>query len=170
MLFYLFPEWEIKNNPIEYYVPSIQITVVPRTIQKTRRRPPLPTKPFIPLESEEEEIIEDVRINQNEIKGESDSLSYQEFLAGVPLSFKPRQILEVVPQNVNEDIRGIIILQLRIGISGKVTNYRVILNSTDSDVCLQNAIDAAKKSVWEAAVVNDKPVIYWIEKTYKFNL
>ena len=61
-------------------------------------------------------------------------------------------------------------LQLKIGKNGRVIDYRVVLDNTNSKKCLDHAIEAAKKSIWEAAVVNGKAVEYWIEKTYKFNL
>jgi hypothetical protein len=84
------------------------------------------------------------------------------------LPFIPRQILEVVPQNI-DGIKGTIILVLRIGIDGFVKEHKVIYNTSNDEACLLNSIDAAYKSRWEQVKIEGKQVQYWIEKTYKFN-
>lgn len=86
----------------------------------------------------------------------------------LPLPFVPRQILEVVPQNV-ESVKGTIILVLKIGTDGFVKEHKVIYNTSNDDACLMNTIDAAYKSRWEQVKIEGKQVQYWIEKTYRFN-
>jgi hypothetical protein len=84
------------------------------------------------------------------------------------LPFVPRQILEVVPQNM-DGIKGTIILVLRIGTDGFVKEHKVIYNTSNDDACLMNTVDAAYKSRWEQVKIEGKQIQYWIEKTYKFN-
>jgi hypothetical protein len=84
------------------------------------------------------------------------------------LPFVPRQILEVVPQNV-EGVKGTIILVLKIGTDGFVKEDKIIYNTTNNSECLKNTIDAAYKSRWEQIKIEGKQIQYWIEKTYKFN-
>lgn len=84
------------------------------------------------------------------------------------LPFIPRQILEVVPQNV-DGVKGTIILILKIGTDGFVKEDKIIYNTTNSTECLKNTIDAAHKSRWEQIKIEGKQIQYWIEKTYKFN-
>lgn len=84
------------------------------------------------------------------------------------LPFVPRQILEVVPQNV-EGVKGTIILILKIGTDGLVKEDKIIYNTTNNAECLKNTIDAAYKSRWEQIKMEGKQIQYWIEKTYKFN-
>ena len=84
------------------------------------------------------------------------------------LPFVPRQILEVVPQNV-EGVKGTIILVLKIGTDGFVKEDKIIYNTTNNFECLKNTIDAAYKSRWEQIKIEGKQILYWIEKTYKFN-
>ena len=84
------------------------------------------------------------------------------------LPFVPRQILEVVPQNV-DGVKGTIILLLMIGKDGFVKENKIIFDTSNNAACLKNTIEAAYKSRWEQVKVEGKQVQYWIEKTYKFN-
>jgi hypothetical protein len=86
----------------------------------------------------------------------------------ISLPFVPRQILEVVPQNV-EGVKGTIILVLKIGTDGFVKEDKIIYNTTNNSECLKNTIEAAYKSRWEQIKIEGKQIQYWIEKTYKFN-
>ena len=76
----------------------------------------------------------------------------------------------MIPENIDGNIKGKIILLLKIGKDGKIIDYRVVSNSTKLEIALTNAINAAKKSRWEAGMVGNKLVEYWIEKSYKFNM
>lgn len=84
------------------------------------------------------------------------------------LPFIPRQILEVLPQNV-EGAKGEIILMLKISVDGSVKEHKVIYNTTDDQLCLKNTLEAAYKSRWEKIKMEGTKIEYWIEKTYKFN-
>jgi len=84
------------------------------------------------------------------------------------LPFMPRQVLEVLPQKI-EDVNGMIVLLLKINTFGNVKEHKVILNSTGNTECLQYVLVAAYKSRWESIKVEGNQVEYWIEKTYKFS-
>lgn len=84
------------------------------------------------------------------------------------LPFVPRQILEVVPPNV-EGVKGTIILVLKIGTDGFIKEDKIIYNTTNNAECLKNTIEAVYKSRWEQVKIEGKQIQYWIEKTYKFN-
>jgi len=85
------------------------------------------------------------------------------------LPFVPRQILEVLPQNTDENIKGLIVIKLKIGTDGKVIEHKVITNTTGSQKYSQSVINAAYKSKWEPVKIKANNVVYWIEKTYRFN-
>ena len=85
-----------------------------------------------------------------------------------PLPFVPRQILEVIPQNV-EDANGEIVLLLKIGIDGIVKEHKVVMNTTGDSEVLKHVLDAAHKSRWEKIKMDGRQVEYWIEKTYRYN-
>ncbi|MCL6098397.1 MAG: energy transducer TonB [Bacteroidetes bacterium] len=85
-----------------------------------------------------------------------------------PLPFVPRQILEVIPQNV-EGANGEIVLLLKIGIDGIVKEYKVVMNTTGDSEVLKHVLEAAYKSRWEKIKMDGRQVEYWIEKTYRYN-
>jgi hypothetical protein len=169
LVFYFFPRFKDNKPELLYYAPVIEMIDIPQTRQNQIFRPP-PSKPVIPVQDEEIEFLDQVNIEFIESDYFGDSLSYSEFKSGLPVGYKPRQLLEVVPQNVNETFRGEIVLQLKIDRKGKVIDHRLVYNSTNSEQCLEYAIEAAKKSLWEAAMVDGRPIEYWIEKTYRFNM
>ncbi|MCL6098635.1 MAG: hypothetical protein M1391_08675 [Bacteroidetes bacterium] len=84
------------------------------------------------------------------------------------LPFVPRQILEVIPQNV-EGANGEIVLLLKIGIDGIVKEHKIVMNTTGDNTVLKHVLDAAYKSRWEKIKMEGRQVEYWIEKTYRYN-
>lgn len=84
------------------------------------------------------------------------------------LPFVPRQILEVLPQNI-EGEKGEILLLLKIGKDGFVKEYKVIINTIDDPLGLKNVLEAAYKSRWEKLKMEGTQIEYWVEKKYRFN-
>lgn len=84
------------------------------------------------------------------------------------LPFVPRQILEVLPQNV-EGEKGEILLLLKIGKDGAVKEHKVIINTFNDPFGLKNVVDAAYKSRWEKLKMEGAQIEYWVEKKYRFN-
>ncbi len=84
-----------------------------------------------------------------------------------PLPFIPRQILEVLPQNMGST-NGEIILLLLISRDGSVKEHNVIYDTTNDPICLKNTIDAAYKSKWEKIKIEGNKIEYWVEKRYHF--
>jgi len=84
------------------------------------------------------------------------------------LPFVPRQILEVLPQNVERE-KGEILLLLKIGKDGFVKEHKVIINTLNDSAGLKNVIDAAYKSRWEKIKMEGTQIEYWVEKKYRFN-
>jgi hypothetical protein len=152
---------------LQYTVPSIEVLYIPSTTQKPNRRPK-PIKPFIPVESDEIEILDDVKIEEL-VEGDfetnniiSGPVNYTE------LPYTPRQLFDTMPEKMDESVSGIIVLSLRIGIDGEVKDYNVIQNTTSNVTCLKNVVKAAMLSKWESAILRDQKVEYWIDKTYRF--
>ena len=84
------------------------------------------------------------------------------------LPFVPRQILEVLPQNVEEE-KGEIMLLLKIGKDGSVKEHKVIINTIENPASLKNVLEAAYKSRWEKLKMEGNQIEYWVEKKYRFN-
>jgi len=84
------------------------------------------------------------------------------------LPFVPKQILEVLPQNVDGE-KGEILLLLKIGKDGYVKEHKVIMNTVNDPIGLKNVLEAAYKSRWEKIKIEETQIEYWIEKKYIFN-
>ena len=179
LLFLFFPYIAPPSPPpVEYQ--SLLFTIndlAPNTTQNkiANLKPPEP-KIFIPGTIDEPEILPDEKIvsltkneNKNGGNGNSNVSGKKATFNAQQLPFVPRQILEVLPQNVDENIKGLIVMELKIGTDGKVIEYKVISNTTGSQKYLQSVITAAYKSKWESVKIKDNNVVYWVEKTYRFN-
>ena len=151
--------------------------IAPNTAQKNIKNPKPPEpKILLPDVVDEPEILPDEEIvsqtkaeesgngtNTSAISGRGTALNMPE------LPFVPRQILEVLPQNVDKDAKGFVELSLKIGTDGHVIEHKIIDNTTGSQQVLQSVITAAYKSKWEPVKINNNKIVYWVEKTYSFN-
>lgn len=170
LLFFSFQKFRQPNaEPVVYIAPQLLLMEIPPTTQPKKAGPP-PSKPVIPTPADEIEQLQDVPIELAKGDNLADSSSTQQFIEGLPLETQPRQIIEVVPQNPGSEISGEIILLLRIGQDGRMKDYRLVSNSTRNEKALSSALQAARRSQWEATKVNGQIVEYWIEKIYRFNL
>ena len=168
LLFYFFD----KFDPTSYHFSSgktltIEVVHIPITTQQ-RNIKLRPSKPLIPVESDALELLDYVEI-EDMIQGDSSgfkTISGPVYYTDLP--FTPRQLLDVLPERNNQSVSGLIILSLRIGIDGRVKEYKVIKNTTNCSPCLQNVIKAVQQSKWEPAVINNHKIEYWIDKTYHF--
>jgi hypothetical protein len=179
LLFLFFPYIAPPTAPPPEYQ-SLLFTIndlAPNSTQKNiaNPRPPEP-KIFVPDVTDEPEILPDEDIvsltnteNSGSGKGSSAVTGSSEALDAPQLPFVPRQILEVLPKNADEDFKGYIEMKLKIGADGKVIEHKVIENTTGSQRCLQSVIAAAYKSKWEPIKIKDSKIVYWVKKTYRFN-
>jgi hypothetical protein len=177
VLFIIFP----KISPPPPYVPVYQSLIITindltqNTVQSTIENPKPPEpKIIIPNTIEDPEALPDEKIfsilnNSNPGNGNNVQVAGNESGLDAPiLPFVPKQILEVLPHNSDEDINGYVEIKLKIGTNGKVIEYKVIANTTGSQKYLQSVIDAAYKSRWEPIKINNDKIVYWVEKTYTF--
>jgi hypothetical protein len=179
LFFMFFPHISPPEQPPREYQ-SLLFTIndlAPSTSQQNIKspKPPVP-KIIVPDAVEEPEILPDQDIVSSTESGESgnekgsSNISGEGSILDMPqLPFVPRQILEVLPKNVEKSTKGYIELSLKIGTDGHVIGYKIIGNTTGSDQALQSVIMAAYKSKWEPVKIKDNKVIYWVEKTYSFN-
>jgi TonB family protein len=167
-IFYLFPRFPERVSHETAYQHPMEITSIPPTKQIMRRPPPV--RPLIPAAEAEPEILEPVSVDSPAAAIATGKENSSEFLSGLPEGFRPKQILEVIPEKVSQIYRGVVVLALKISRKGMVSEVRLLKNTTGAGECEQQAVKAAKASIWEPAVVNGYPVTYWIEKTYRFNI
>ncbi|HGY56468.1 MAG TPA: hypothetical protein ENK44_12230 [Caldithrix abyssi] len=169
VVLFLFPRGEII--PPQYTrsdLPVIEVIEIPRTVQKKLLKRPRPTKPAIPVAAEEIELLDQITIDYSEIEQNKPG----EGISDISFTIRdrqPRQLVEVVPEEIDEEIRGVIVLSLKIGRNGKILQHKVIKNSTRSERALQKVLRAAYRSRWEPAIFSGKTIEFWIEKTYVIN-
>jgi len=179
LLFLFFPHISPPPPPpMEYQSLLFTINdIAPNTAQKNIKnpKPPVP-KIFIPDVVDEPEILPDEEIVSQTKAEESGSGKNNSNISGsgtssdMPeLPFVPRQILEVLPQNVDKNAKGFVELSLKIGTDGHVIEHKIIDNTTGSQNILRSVITAAYKSKWEPVKINNNKIVYWVEKTYRFN-
>jgi len=171
LIFYFFPKFETTDLVIPVYItPEILVIDIPRTMQKMAKPRPRPVLPQIPVASENPDILDDVIIEFDMTPVDS-SLFYGPLNASdlMQLHLLPRQVLEILPEKIDKQIKGRIKLSLRIGIDGRVKEHVVLENTTNSETYLANVIKAAENSEWEPITLKGKKREYWIEKTYMFN-
>ncbi len=177
LLFLFFPYIAPSTSPPAKYQ-SLLFTIndlAPNTKQDNiaNPKPPEP-KIFIPDIIDDPEILPDEKIvsltkNENNNGGNGNVSEKGAILNAPQLPFVPRQILEVLPQNVDGNAKGLIVIELKIGTDGKVIEHKVISNTTGSQKYLQSVITASYKSKWESVKIKNNNVVYWVEKTYRFN-
>ncbi|MBN1406355.1 MAG: hypothetical protein JW956_01120 [Calditrichaceae bacterium] len=169
ILFYLFPVF-LSGAFILPDISNPQITVIeiPQTVQKYAKRPPQPSRPAIPIPSDDIALLDDIPIEFEQVQDfiMPGKIFNPDELEGLP--YMPRQVLEVLPEKTENNPKGEILLSLHIDKNGKVKTHKVISNTTGSDICLQHVIKAAYSSRWQPVIIDSSIYEYWIYKTYKF--
>lgn len=180
VIFILFPKVDIKPREIEAPVIVLEIEDIPPTTNPGRQAPKPPARPFIPVESDEailvDEVIEDWdEINLFDLPGVPGLGGYGgKTGVGAMTKVNPRPILEVVPEydekEIDKGVKGLIELFIKINKKGKVTDVHVLKNTTNSKVLEKAVIEAAYKQIYTPAKLNGKPVEDELTRTYTFNL
>ncbi len=166
--FYLFPRFGPITTPKKQTIRiTIQVSEIPPTHQpfaKKRIRPQVP-EIGVPVVGEEADFPEDLPLNRTA----GDTLTtYQ--LTGKPVEIPARPLLDVYPDISTTSCKGVVRLLLLVNRTGKIEAVEVLENTTGSRKCLNLAIQAARRSRWLPARINQQPVDSWVTKTYKFNL
>ncbi len=176
LLFLFFPEISPPSKPPPVYQ-SVLITINDITQNTVQSEISIlkPSEPKIIISNviDDPDILPDEKIiksSKSESTGKGDSYitSNNSVIDARLLHFIPKQILEVLPSNTDDDITGYIALRLKIGTDGKVIGHKLIVNTTGSNKYLQNVIVAAYKSRWEPIKIDNNNIDYWVEKTYTF--
>jgi len=172
LFFYIFPDIKIpgelqkSNFEVKIYIEDIPITK-----QRTEaKKPPKNIKPeiAIPIPVEIEEIKEIDEENKEIViadveKEQLGNVSNET----VEVSAKP--ILEVYPEFGSSNCNGVVKLLLLITSIGNVGEVRVLENTTVNSECAELAKQAAMKSKWLPAKIDNRNVNSWVTKIYKLN-
>ena len=169
-LFYTFPKIISGSFSLpDVSIPKIIVIDIPQTIQHNIKHPPRPTRPAIPVPSEDMAILDDITIEIEHIEDwiAPDKIFNPGELEELP--YMPRQVLEVLPEKTDDNPKGEILLSLHVDKKGKVKAHKVIRNSTQSQVCLKSVVKAAYNSRWQPVIIDSNIYEYWIYKSYKFD-
>jgi periplasmic protein TonB len=174
--FYAFKKFEssFKLPP----KPDITIETVEIPPTEQIQRPPPPSRPAIPVESEDEDILDDVTIEETEVTFEPmeelppppppEEDEVFEFFA---VSEKPVIIHKEEPKYPDlarkAGIEGIVVITVTIGKDGKVEDAKVFKSLPMLD---EAALKAAKKCTFKPAKQRDKTVRVKMNIPFHFRL
>jgi len=167
---------------------SILIDVVeeiPQTIQQNRT--PAPSRPSVPIASEDETLPEDETIELTNIDFEEvplppppppESEIDDSIPIFVPYDEPPAPIggMAAILKNLvypevarRAGVEGLVILHLHIGASGEILHVKV-MKSLGIDDMDQSAINAVRAVKWKPAMQRDMPIAVWYSVPIRFAL
>ena len=179
--FYAAPKFEGDKIAQEEYVPPIENIEIPPETQQFEKPPP-PARPSVPIESESEDVDEDLTIEETDLEEFTAMdepppppenavrfIAYDE--APDPIGgYGQIQKNVVYPEIAREaGIEGTVIVQAQIGKDGTVRATKILkgIPKTGLD---EAAIDAIKRTQWKPAYQRDKAVTVWISIPVVFRL
>lgn len=178
IIFLLAPKISKEKKEVPYFPePLITVLDIPQTNQSNSSLGPSPAVPIIPSLFEpidDPEPLGDYEIKesskeQTNLPGSKQTVGGKKGIyEATSFPFVPRQIIEVIPEKV-EDAEGAVKLRLLISREGIVKTHNVLSNTLNKQKLYQNVIEAVYKSKWQPISFEGEKVEYWIEKTYSFN-
>ena len=174
-MFYAFKKFEVGTVLPEHIDVTLEITDVPETIQN--QRPPRPARPQIPVETDDDELLDDVTIEDTDIVFDAlddapppppDDDEIYEFFA---VSEKPVLIRKVEPKYPDlarkAQIEGKVVVTVTIGKDGKVENATILKSIPMLD---EAAKVAAMQCTFKPAKQRDKFVKVRMNMPFDFRL
>lgn len=185
IVFQALGKFERRRLEKTFEVKKIEVSEIPQTQQE--KLPPPPARPAVPIESESEDIPDDVTIEDTEINFEelppppppppaaeedetaSFFVAYDE--PPEPIGgFAAIQSKLVYPEIARKaGIEGTVTVQARISETGEVIDTRILVPLGNSG-CNEEAIKAIKAVRWKPAKQRDKPVTVWVSIPVRFKL
>jgi hypothetical protein len=169
LLFYFFPKFmRLQNLETQKIKVDIFVSDIPPTEQMSRVSIP-PRKPYgiIPMPVAEDVLPDELLSETGEKSG---AINSNLLVSGIPPEIPAKPILEVYPNVADSKCTGQIRLLILINEQGKSELIEIVENTTQNSTCLKLVINAANKSRWIPAKVNNKPVSSWVTKSYKFDI
>ncbi|MCU0643592.1 MAG: energy transducer TonB [bacterium] len=183
IIFQAFSQFQKKGTQKQFEVAKIEVTEVPQTEQE--KLPPPPSRPAIPIESESEDMPDDVTIDDTEIDfdelpppppppaAEDEAASFFVPYDDPPDpigGFAAIQAKLVYPEIARKaGIEGTVTVQAKISERGEVIDTRILVPLGNSG-CNEAAVAAIKAVKWKPAKQRDKPVAVWVSIPVRFKL
>ncbi|NQV16128.1 energy transducer TonB [bacterium] len=181
LVLYFIPKFNVEDIAQNEYIAPIENIEIPPDTQQFDKPPP-PARPSIPIESEDEEIDEDLTIEETDLEDfeildepppppESNVIFIAYDEPPEPIGgYAAIQKAVVYPEIAREaGIEGTVIVQATIGKDGKVKET-IILKGIPKTGLDEAAMDAIKKIKWKPAYQRDKPVTVRISVPVVFRL
>lgn len=162
-----------------------QIIIETVDIPETRqiKRPPPPPRPAVPIETESDDVPDDVTIESTDLDFDDAMVDLppppppgseeeeEEILEFYMVEQKP-ELVHSVPPSYPEIARkagltGKVFLKFLVDKGGRVSNVTVLKGQ---EIFRQAAVDAILQFKFKAAQQNDKPVAVWMTQPISFRL
>tara|TARA_B100001964_G_C14066297_1_gene523788 strand:- start:142 stop:789 length:648 start_codon:yes stop_codon:yes gene_type:complete len=164
-----------------------QIIINMEDIPETRQiqRPPPPPRPAVPIETESDDVPDDVTIESTDLDfdenmvdlppppppGSGDDDMEEEVLEFFMVEEKPtllKNVSPVYPEIARKaGLSGRVFVRFKVGKDGRVHEVQILKGE---EIFRQAAIDAVSQFVFSPAMQNDKPVAVWMSQAIKFDL
>lgn len=180
----LFPTLEIQATPSKPDQIVIQVEDLPETRQLSR--PPPPPRPALPIETESEDVPDDVTIETTDLELEDVPLDLppppteeseailveeEEILEVWKVEQKPRLVRRAIPVYpqfaLRAGLQGSVMLKVLLGKDGKAESIRVLKGE---QIFRKSAEDAVRNFLFEPARQSDRPVKVWLVIPIHFKL
>jgi len=176
LLFYAFKRFENEVTIQKKVDTIIKPEIIPPTQQF--QKPPAPPKPKIPIESEDEDIPEDLTIDETEIdfteEVDAPPPPPEEEEPIVPfyaLSDKPVEIKRVNPKYPElakkAGIEGTVVVKVLVNTKGDVEDVQILKSHPLLD---ESAIEAARQFKFKPGKQRDRFVKVWVSIPFNFKL
>ncbi len=183
MMAVIFPTFDISATAGR----KDQIIIILDDIPETRQiqRPPPPPRPAVPIETESEDVPDDVTIESTDLDfdqapvdlppppppGATAAPEEEEILEFWKVEEKPKLVKSAKPKYPEiarkAGLEGNVFLRFQVGKNGRVSKIQILKGQ---EIFRQSAIDAVAQFVFKPAMQNDKPVGVWMTQRLKFNL
>ena len=183
LIFQAFKKFDHEKAGWEIKLDKIVAEEIPQTVQE--KLPPPPARPAIPIESESEDIPDNVTIEDTNIEFDrlperplEPVVEQEEGFVFVAYDDPPKPVggFQTIQDNLvypelaqKAGIQGTVVVQAKISDKGEVIDTRIIVPLGNSG-CNEAAVAAIKAAKWEPAKQRDKPVTVWISIPIRFKL
>ncbi|HCK11857.1 energy transducer TonB [bacterium] len=183
MIAVFFPEFNVRAAAQKKDQIIINMEDIPETRQI--QRPPPPPRPAVPIETESEDVPDDVTIESTDLDfddamvdlppppppGSGDDDMEEEVLEFFMVEEKPtivKNVAPVYPEIARKaGLSGRVFVRFMVGRDGRVHEVQILKGE---EIFRQAAVDAVSQFVFKPAMQNDKPVAVWMSQAIKFDL
>lgn len=177
----IYPSFEANASNTKKQQVIIETVDIPETQQI--KRPPPPPRPAVPIETESDDVPDDVTIESTDLDfddamvdlppppppGEEEEV--EEILEFYMVEDKPEPVHQVAPTYPEiarkAGLTGKVFLKFLVGKDGRVSNVQVLRGQ---EIFRQAAVDAIMQFRFKPARQNDKPVAVWMTQPISFRL